>query len=291
MKNWKAHLAIFTANLIYGINYTVAKGVMPALVKPFGFVFMRIGGAALLFWLIAFSKDEKIKKEDWPRLLICAFFGVGFNQVMFFKGLSMTTAINSAILMVITPILVLIFSTILLKETISKQKIAGIFLGLTGALSLILKDGFSYSSEGIWGDFFIFINAISYAIYLALVKPLMFKYHPFTIMKYCFALVLPFILPLGYAEFREIDWLNMPQHAYWAILYVVIFVTFLAYLLNTLALSKVNPSLVSVYIYSQPLLAALVAVIIGEEQINLSQIASAAFIFSGVYLVSINSGK
>lgn len=292
-KSLKAHLALFGANLIYGINYTVAKDVMPQHLLPSGFVVLRVIGASFLFWVLgSLYSNEKIEKSDWLRLVLCAVFGVAVNQLFFFEGLSRTTPINAGILMVVTPILVLVISNIILREKITFLKIAGIATGISGALYLLLSKGKgSFGNETFLGDTFIFLNAASYAIYLVIVKPLMFKYHPVTVMKWVFLLGLLMVLPFGFNEFSAITWNNIPSFIYYEIIYVIVFTTFLAYLLNTYGLHHMNPSVVSIYIYLQPLLAAFIAVILGKDAIDFTKLISAVLIFTGVYLVSYMPNK
>lgn len=292
-KSLKAHLALFGANLIYGINYTVAKDVMPQHLLPSGFVVLRVIGASFLFWVLgSLYSNEKIEKSDWLRFVLCAVFGVAVNQLFFFEGLSRTTPINAGILMVVTPILVLVISNIILREKITFLKIAGIATGISGALFLLLSKGKgSFGNDTFLGDTFIFLNAASYAIYLVIVKPLMFKYHPITVMKWAFLLGLLMALPFGFNEFSAITWNNIPSFIYYEIIYVIVFTTFLAYLLNTYGLHHMNPSVVSIYIYLQPLLAAFIAVILGKDAIDFTKVISAVLIFTGVYLVSYMPNK
>lgn len=287
-KSLKAHLALFGANLIYGINYTIAKDVMPQYLQPSGFVVFRVLGASLLFWVLgSIYKNEIIEKKDWFRLILSAVFGVAINQLFFFEGLSRTTPINAGILMVLTPILVLVISNIILREKITFLKIAGIATGISGALFLLLSKGKgSFGNDTFLGDIFIFLNAASYAIYLVIVKPLMFKYHPVTVMKWVFLLGLPMVSPFGFNEFSSIAWNNIPSLIYFEIFYVIVFTTFFAYLLNTFGLHHMNPSVVSIYIYLQPLLAAFIAVILGKDALDFTKVVSAVLIFTGVYLVS-----
>lgn len=288
LSNLQAHLALFTANLIYGINYTVAKDVMPDYIRPSGFVLIRVLGALLLFAL--FSKaagDEKIDKADLPRLFLCGIFGVAVNQIMFFEGLNLTTPINAGIIMVITPIMVLIMSSIILREKVTNNKIAGIALGIGGALLLLLgKKSVSFTSGTLLGDLFILINAASYAVYLTIVKPLMYKYKTLTVMKWVFLFGLPFVIPFGFNEAVAINWSAITTIVWLEIIFVIFFTTFFAYMLNTMALKRVSPSVVSIYIYLQPVLATTAALITGKDELTLIKIASTLLIFAGVYLVS-----
>lgn len=284
----KAHLAVLLANLIYGANYSIAKTVMPAYIQPFGFIVMRVGVAAVLFFLTAkILVRERIEKQDHLRLLGCAVFGVAVNQLLFFKGLSLTSPINSGLIMVTNPIFVLIFSGVFLKQQITQRKVAGIFCGLAGAVLLILYGGhFSVSITDPFGDGCILVNSLSYAIYLVMVLPLMKKYHPLTIMQVVFALGFLLILPFGWSEFSAIQWSTFTPSIWAATVFVVVGTTFLAYLFNTLALRELSANVVSVYIYLQPLLAAAFAILLGKDSLHALHLAAAVLIFLGVWLTA-----
>lgn len=284
---WQAHLALFGANLIYGINYTVAKDIMPDYLAPSGFILLRVLGATALFWLVQRQiKGESIAKKDHLRLAICAFFGVATNQLLFFNGLNLTSPINAAIIMTSNPVLVLIMAAIIIKERITLQKSIGILLGAAGALFLILSSAQTVEAPAPgWGNLMVFLNAASYGVYLVLVKPLMQRYKPLTVIKWVFTYGLLFVLPFGWEQFMSSSW-DFPPNIWWGLVFVVVGTTFLAYLFNIYALKTVNPSTVSFYIYLQPLLASLVAILLGKDQIQSHMIISALLIFTGVYLVS-----
>ncbi len=292
-KTLLAHAAILGANIIYGLNYSIAKDVMPEYVAPFGFIFCRVSGALLLFWLFhLFAKTEKIAKNDYWRLAVCGIFGVAANQLMFFYGLNLTTPINAAIIMTCNPILVLLISAVLIGERITVQKVGGIFLGICGAAGLILyKNQLSISSNGFLGDLFIFLNATSYAIYLVLVKPLMQKYKPITVIRWIFLFGFVVVIPFGFEQFTQIQWTSFSPSVWVSFLFVIIGTTFLAYLFNIYGLKELNPTVVSTYIYSQPLIATIVALLLQKDELTLVKIVSAAFIFGGVYLVSLKPKK
>ncbi len=287
-ENPKAHLALLAANIIYGASYSIAKMVMPDYIKPLGFIVVRGIGAVILFWLChALLMKEKVETRDFPKLAICAVFGIAVNQMLFFSGLNITTTINAGIIMTSTPILVVVAAAFMIREKISAIKITGIVLGLVGALLIIVmgKD-FSFGSETLPGDLLILINATSFGVFLVIVKPLMKKYHPLTVMKWVFLFGMLMVLPFGYKQFLAIDWANMPLTIGLAVAYVVVFLTFLSYLLNSYALSRVSASTVSIYIYSQPVFATIIAIILGNDSLTPLKIIAAALIFTGVYLVS-----
>jgi drug/metabolite transporter (DMT)-like permease len=287
MSNIKPHLAILGANLIYGVNYSIAKDVMPTFIKPFGFIFCRVLGALILFTLVSSFFKEKIEKKDFGRLAICGFFGVAANQLMFFYGLNLTNPINAGIIMTANPIMVLLASAFILNTRITYLKIIGLVLGISGALMILLfKKGFSFGSETWVGDLFIFLNATSYAIYLVLVKPLMHKYSPITVIKWVFTFGFLYVIPFGFNQFTEINWTSFTADIWLKFAFVIVATTFLAYLFNIYGLKRLNPSIVSTYIYLQPLIAALFAIWVGKDSFTWIKLTAAVLIFTGVYLVS-----
>lgn len=292
-RNLRAHLAVGTANVIYGANYSIAKGLMPVHIRPFGFIVIRVVTAAVLFLIAArLLYREKIQREDWPRIAACAVFGVAINQLFFFKGLSLTSPINSGLIMVTNPIFVLILSGIFLGVNINRRRIAGIACGLCGAVMLIMYGNRFHAGTGnSAGDLCILLNSFSYAIYLVIVLPLMKKYHPVTIMQYIFLIGSLLVLPFGYGEFTAIRWDTFTTGMWMATAFVVVGTTFLAYLLNTMALRELSANVVSVYIYMQPLLAAGFAMLFGKDVPNVLHFISALLIFTGVWLTTTSSGK
>ena len=288
-----SHILIFIANLIYAINYTFAKDVMPDFIQPSGFILLRVIGA-VTFFLIYYLLfvNERVEKKDIIRLAICGVFGVAINQLLFFEGLNLTTPINAAIIMTINPVLVIIMSALILFEKINIRKGIGIALGFLGASTLILNGGnMSGNTNYMLGNMFVFVNAASYGLYLVLVKPMMQKYHPITVMFYVFGFGLMYVLPFGYTELLAVDWVSFPTIIIWEVLFVVVCTTVIAYLLNSSALKSLNPSTVSIYIYLQPVLATLFAIFRGSDSLDEMKIIAAVIIFVGVYLVSVRSVK
>lgn len=292
-KTLTAHISLLIANLIYALNFTIAKDVMPNFILPSAFILLRVMGALFLFsfsYFIFFF--QKIELKDILRFAICGLFGVAINQLFFFEGLNLTTPINAAIVMTTNPILVMLLSFIIVKEAISFRKILGITLGFVGASTLILSDGaIDLSSNNSTGNLFVFINATSYGLYLVIVKPLLNKYHPLTVLFYVFAFGLLFVLPFGYDDLTNVKWGTIPVNIYLEIIFVVVCTTFIAYLLNSSALKTLTASTVSIYIYLQPILASLFAIFLGADFLDEKKIIASVLIFSGVYLVSIRPSE
>ncbi|WP_439132366.1 DMT family transporter [Polaribacter sp.] len=284
-----ALIAVFIGTFIYGINYTIAKAVMPIYVKPFGFILIRVLGATIIFWILGFFiKTGKIEKQDYKKIAVASLFGVALNMLAFFKGLSYTSPISASVMMVTSPIMVLIFSSIIIKKPIAKKQILGVFIGLIGALGLITLGSTTStnSSNNTLGNFLVFVNAASYGLYLVLAKNLIQKYHPILFVKWFYLFGLIFVIPFSSAEFLEIDWTTIPTHIYWNIGFVVVFTTCITYLFNLYGLSKLKPTTVSVFIYLQPVIASGFALMVGSDSLNPIKIIATLIIFLGVYLVT-----
>jgi drug/metabolite transporter (DMT)-like permease len=286
-KTASAHAALFAVALIYALNYSIAKEVMPQYLQPQAFIFLRVVGASALFWLFtAFRKFEKIAWRDVPLFFACGLFGVALNQMLFFEGLNQTSPINAAIIMTTTPILVLLLAAALNREGLRPAKILGVVLGAMGAIYLISAGRNATGFRG-WGDFLVFLNAASFALYLVIVRPLMLRYKPMTVINWVFFFGMLVAVPFGWTEIQTADFESFPAHVWWKIAFVIVAVTFLTYLFNTFALKYVSATVVSSYIYLQPLLAAAIAIAWGSDALTGAKVVAAGLIFTGLYLVAI----
>lgn len=286
-RTW-ALLAATLVSIIYGVTFTIAKDVMPEYIDAYGFIVLRVGGSVILFWLISFfGPKEKIAKEDFPRIIAAAFFGVAFNMLTFFKGLSYTSPIMGAVLMVTTPMIVLVLSAIMMKERMENRKILGIFLGLAGTVALILYGkSLVNATNATLGNILVFVNAISYGFYLIIVKKLMDKYNAFTFVKWIYTFGFLMVLPFGWNEFQVVNFATLPIDIVYKVVFVVLFSTFLTYLLNLISMRELKPTTVAVFIYLQPLFATIFAISLGKDDLSWVKIISALVIFAGVYLVT-----
>jgi drug/metabolite transporter (DMT)-like permease len=284
-----ALIAVSIATLIYGLTFTIAKDVMPIYLKPYAFILLRVCGGTIVFWTFGlFIKQQKIEKSDYKKILVASFFGITLNMLSFFKGLSLTTPISASVMMVTSPIMVLLFSSILIRKAIGKQRILGVFIGLIGALLLITFGNSSDESttNNNWGNFLVFVNAASYGLYLVLAKSLIAKYHPIVFVKWLYLFGLIFVIPFGYHQLMEVVWQEIPLTIYWNIGFVIIFTTCVTYAFNLYGLSILKPTTVSVFIYLQPVIATIYALSVGSDSLNLVKISATLLIFLGVYLVT-----
>jgi len=282
-----ALLAATLASTIYGLNHTLAKGLMPDIIAPYGFILLRVSGAGIIFWAISiFYPHEKIDKKDWLRIVGCAFFGMVLNMLMFFKGLSLSTPINSSVVITLAPVLLLVLSALFLKEKITWLKTIGIGIGLLGALVLILFGAKTQpNAPNIpLGNLLFIVNAASYSVYLIMVKPLVVKYSSITLMKLFFLFAVLMNLPVGISEFSEVAWMHLSFDTIWKLTFVVVGTTVITYLCNIYALKQLSPSTIGAFIYLQPVLAVFFAILLGSDSLTTIRMGAAALIFLGVFL-------
>ena len=287
-KTLKAHLALLVTTLIFGLHYTIAKSIMPLNFQPMQLLFLRLLGAVIIFWLFQrLFVPEKVEKKDLLILALCGILGFALNQALFYEGLNLTTPVDASLIHVMNPVFVLIFASILIKEKITWMKIAGIVLGASGALILILYGRkINMSANSFKGNILVLMNMLFYALYLVMVKPMVAKYHTTTILKWVSIFGFLFILPFSIKGMLTFQYGAVTLYAWFALAYIIILCTFLAYLLINYALKVVEASTVSFFTYLQPVIASVTSVSIGGETITLPKVIAAFLIFSGVYLVN-----
>tara|TARA_R110002124_G_scaffold55615_5_gene157465 strand:- start:3019 stop:3930 length:912 start_codon:yes stop_codon:yes gene_type:complete len=290
----KAHLALLGANLIYGANYIIAKGIMPNKIGPSAFIFLRVVGAGILFWIIKSFIKEKVEKKDFSLLILCGLLGVAVNQLLFFHGLNLTSPIDASIIITAIPIMVLIFSALLLKEKITPNKIIGISIGGIGAVLLVWYGNKASGTSSLLGNVLVFLNTCSYGLYLVLVKPLMKKYNSITVISWVFIFGFLFMLPFGIPDILQTNFAAFTAETYATISFVIIGTTFLAYLFNIYALKYVSASVNGSYVYLQPVISFVMVSIYAfvfrqteyAQDINIVKISSSILVIFGVYLIS-----
>lgn len=287
-RNW-AFTAVIFVQLFYGFTFTFANDVIDGgFIPPFGFILLRVSAAAALFWIFGFmAPKEKIQTSDYGLVVLGALFGVAINMQAFFKGLAFTTPINASVIMITTPIIVLILSNIFLREFITRLKVIGIFLGLSGAVILTLYGKPNHSGDHLMlGNFLIFINALSYSAYLIIIKKLTIKYHPYTIIKWIFLIGIFMVTPLGFKELLIVEWQAFPGYIWFSVFFVIVFATFGTYILNPFALRSLSATTVSSFIYLQPTFAGIFAIVMGSDVLSVVKVLAAILIFTGVFFVS-----
>jgi len=289
--NLRAHSSMLAATLLFGANYWIAKGLMPNHLLPMQIIFLRVSGTLIIAWIIQLSIKElrvlRIERSDYPRLILSSLLGVAINQMMFFTGLNQTTPVDAAIINSANPILVLVFAAWILKEKIGSSRLGGIILGATGAILIILfGNPLSLGGGHFTGNMFIIANTAAWSLYLVISKPLMVKYNSFVIMRWMFLIGFIGVFPFTIQQALEIDFKSFDSYTWFAILYIIIGTTFLAYFFITYSLKRLSSSVVAYYTYIQPVLVAAIGIIIFTEKISWVKTASALLVFAGIYFVT-----
>ena len=285
----KAHIAVLLTNLFFAANYSLVKRISPSLVGPFAVNLFRVGISLVLFWgaWIPGSSSARIRRKDWTRFFWCALAGVAINQMLFIKGLTLTSTIHASLLTLVTPLLVTVFALWVLKEQFTVFKALGLALGIGGSVLIIMqKEAGQEGSNYLWGDLLIVVNAIAYAIYFILVKPLMQTYSPLHVIRWIFTIGFIMMLPFGWNQVAVIDWSLFHWQDYTALLVIAIPGTFFAYYFNAYGIQHIGAGATGTYIYTQPVFTVLIAILFLNEYFTWQKGIAALLIFSGVYLVS-----
>ncbi len=283
----QAHIAVLFTNFFFATNLSLVKHISPGLLGAYGLNIFRVGGSLLLFWtlwLLA-KKRNGIKKKDIPRFILCGLTGVAINQMLFIKGLTLTSTIHASLLMLTTPLLITVSAFWILKEKITPAKALGLALGIGGALLLIFSRE-QQGQAGLTGDLLIMVNAMSYTVYFIIVKPLMQEYPPLHVIRWVFSFGFLLILPFGWQESMDTAW-PLFNWTHYAALFLVVFCgTFLAYSFNIYGIKHLGAGVTGSYIYTQPVFAAIIAALFLDEAFTAAKIISGILIFTGVFLVS-----
>ena len=284
----KAHLALFAAGCMWGLLAPVGKAAMEAGVTGLSLASIRMIGAAVLFWIASlFAPKEKVNRRDLFLLFFAGMLCILFNLGVFTVGLSLTSPVDSTIITTSTPILTMLLAALFLKEPITSVKVLGVILGAVGAMMLIFSNNEGLEISGnIWGDIICFVAQISFALYLTLFKGLISRYNVFTLMKWMFTYSAICIAIVSFRDLSDMAAQAFSVQVWLEIGYVVFFGTFVAYILVLVGQKALRPTIVSMYNYIQPVVATIVAVLIGMGTFGWIKALASALIFVGVYVVT-----
>ncbi|MGM9781788.1 MAG: DMT family transporter [Candidatus Cryptobacteroides sp.] len=285
------HLAAAGAYIIFGFNIIFCKDIASTnTVSPIVLFTLRALGASALFWACSlFTPKEKVPPRDLLLILLASMVGLFIPQLTFLGAITMTTSIDSAILGTLSPIFTMIFAAIFLKEPVTFKKASGVAMSFLGILLLILNSVNSHNgvdSTRPAGVALMLLNALSFAAYLGIFRPLISRYSVVTFMKWMFLFSLIVSLPISFKGLIQTDFSAIGTTTALEILFVIVFATFVAYFLIPLGQKKIRPTLVSLYSYLQPMIACAVSIVIGMDSLNLIKLLSIILVFGGVALVS-----
>ncbi|CAA6827597.1 MAG: EamA family transporter [uncultured Aureispira sp.] len=286
-KEYLAHFFLIIESLLYAGSYTVANDAS-TYISPFELTLLRAIFAAIIFGTFQFiSVREKVDKQDLLLLAVCSLFGITISNVLFFGGLARTTPVNASLLTLTSPLFLIVFA-IIARGEIAAGKLIGVLIGTIGGVLLVWGDTglMTNAVNPILGNIMVGASAGSYAIYLILVRPLLLKYHPLTILKWVFTFGILYLLPVWGWGLTKIEWSEFNASIWIALAFILIGITFITFLLNTFALKVLDPTIVSTYIYTTPLFTALIGVFLDGDSSSLSLLIAGILILFGGFLVS-----
>ena len=287
------HIAIFSANIIFGLNIPISRMLMPQILSPYTLTFFRLGGGMILFWLISlFAKKEQVPPKDILLLFFASLFALTFNQLPYFIGLASTSPIDASIVVTMLPIVTMIMAALILKEPITLMKAVGVIVGASGALLLVFTSQSTHVGQSNFlGNMIVFGAVTSFALYLTLFKNVITKYSAITVMKWMFLFGTVVCLPFCYTPLVQTNFSLLTAHNYWQISYVIVFATFLGYLFLPVGQKTLRPTTLSMYNYVQPVVASMVAVVLCIDTFGVEKALSAFLVFAGVYVVTQSKSK
>ncbi|MFI3303676.1 MAG: DMT family transporter [Rikenellaceae bacterium] len=286
MKNIAAHLSLLGSSLIWACSFPLYNFVMPKYIEPLPLFSATIIVTALLSLTSLFEPREKLPRRDILSLVGAALLIAILRKGMLLFGLSMTSPIDGSIIGTIAPVVVLVISVLVGTESFSPRKLLGVLLGFGGAIGVILTGGSDGNVQSqMLGNVLVLLCAFIAAIYMVWFKDLLSRYRPTTVLRWMFCIAAIIFTPFGFHSFREVDVTNWTPHVWMAVAYLVIMPTYIPNLLLTTGLSRVSPTVTSIYTYLQPTGAVAISVAFGLDKLHYLTVLFAMLIFAGVGLV------
>jgi drug/metabolite transporter (DMT)-like permease len=291
----QGNAAMLVASIIFGANIPISKNLMPYWMSPWAVSYSRFAFGAIMFWLVSlFMPKTKVSKKDMFTLFIGSLLGVGVNQTAFIYGLQLTAPTDASIVVTTMPIMAMMIAFFMLKEPITFKKASGVFLGLSGVLSIILSANYNSGGKGasVAGDLFCMLSCLSYAFFLVVTRDISKKYNGVTIMKWMFLFSSIVTFPLGFHDLVSAEIFVSGDKTAWAsYLYLLFGATFFTYLLIPEAQKRIRPTTIGMYNYVQPLVASIIAISVGQDTFSWIKPFAAVLIFLGVYLVTTSKSR
>lgn len=288
------HLSIFLAMVIFGLNGPISKELLsPDGLSPWVHVFVRFVGATILFWACTpFVRAPEMRREDFWRFVGAAMCVIVVNLGCFAFAISITSAIDQSLISTLGPIVTMILAAVFLGEPITKLKAFGVLVGSVGVLVLVFSSqhgGGQHSN--VWGVVLSLFATVGYSMYLTIFRSLIEKYHPIVLMKWMFLISTVIVLPFGLPLTMATDWSNFSPVSITQLGFVVLFSTFVAYLLVPISQKRIRPTVVSMYNYMMPLITTIAALVMGQEQPTLVKGLAALLVVIGVYMVTASKSR
>lgn len=290
-KQLSGHLSVAAAYTIFGLNIVFCKDIAEAhAVSPVALFTLRAIGASALFWLLSlFMPGEKVSRKDMGLIILASLTGLFIPQLTFLMAMTISTPVDTAVMGTLSPIFTMFFAFFFLKEPITWKKALGVAISFGGILLLIfnsVRSAGAVERTAPEGFVLLLLNSLSFAFYLGAFRTLISRYSVVTFMKWMFLVSLLVSLPLSAGDLVRTDFASIPSGILWEIGYLILFATFFAYFLIPFGQQRIRPTLVSMYSYLQPIIAAVVSVWIGQDSITWQKLLAMVLVLTGVTLVN-----
>lgn len=285
----RAHLITLAAFLCFGLMSPMCKWAMESgMITGISMAAFRLCGAAALFWLISpMVPQQVIDKEDRKHLIIMSLCGMGINQFCYVIGVQHTSPTNACVITTSTPVFTFVLSALFLHAAVTTRKIGGLLIAATGAIILITGSQMQGGRSGsAWGDAICLFSQFSASCYFVFFSGIIKKYHPVILMRWLFLISAVLTLPLWVYEVCTLPWADLGMAEIAGSAYVVLFGSFISYLLMIVGQRHLEPSTVAAYNYIQPVIAATVGILLGVDILTWQKVAAVLCIAAGVVFIS-----
>lgn len=294
-EKWKGHVAVLCANLIFGLNIPISKALLSQWMTPFGYMASRTLAATIIFWVIqSFLPKEKVSPKDLAIIAMGGIMGFVVSQSLTAISLQYTSPVYFSLIVALSPLVVMLLAAVFLKEPITGKKIAGVVLGIAGALLMISQiDNSASGKNNLWGIFLAIISVTAFSVYLIIIRSVAQKYTTVTQMKWMFLFAAIILVPLGCTEYSEqtLFSASCSWSGVWELAFVAILATSVAYFLTPFGMKYLRATTVSVYMNLQPIVSSVAAICVGQDSFSWDKPLAAVLVIAGAYVVSTSRAK
>lgn len=285
----RAHLITLGAFLCFGLMSPLCKWAMAGgLINGVSMAAFRLCGAALLFWVTSLAMPrQKVERGDWKHLILMSLCGMGINQFCYVTGVQYTSPTNACVITTSSPVFTFALSAIFLHAAVNARKIIGLALAATGALVLILGSQLQGGLSGNpLGDSLCLLSQLAASCYFVFFSVVIKKYHPIILMRWLFSISAILTAPIWMHEICTLPWRELGTAEICGSLYVVLFGSFVSYLLMIVGQRHLEASTVAAYNYTQPVIAATVGILLGLDVLTWQKVVAVLFIAAGVWAIA-----
>jgi drug/metabolite transporter (DMT)-like permease len=295
-------LKAFLAVSFWGASFVATKVVLREL-APVTIIVVRFAlGLMVLVSIVILRREwspnagwsaisgwRPSKNRDWGWFLFLGFNGIFVHQLLQVNGLKSTSATNTGWMVALTPIFTAVLAWLLMKEAFRLAQLLGLALAMLGTLLVVSRGELQSGTIGLpatRGDLLVFLGAINWAVFSVLSKRILTRYAPSFMMTVTMGLGWLMLLPLfaSSAEWSEMQGLSWESCT--ALLFLGLLCSGVAYVFWYDALGAAGAGQVASFLYLEPLVTLVVAVLFLNEQPAIGTLVGGGLILAGVWSVN-----